>query len=203
MSTIVRLVGGDGEEQCRRMARLTAFFICSLDLRITDAAGAFDWAAPPEAVHAFANDRERRIGTHLYGRRLWETMRFWESMPDEATVMGDFGRVWRAADKVVYSTSLDGVDTARTRLERRFEPDAVRAMKAAADAPLSIGGAELAGQALLAGLVDDLELLIVPAVVGSGPRALPDGLGARLLLVEQRSLTDGWVHLRYEVGPTA
>ena len=103
------------------MASLTAFFICSLDLRVTDAAGAFGWAEPPEEVHAFANDRERPIGTYLYGRRMWETMRFWESMPDEDSVPGDFGRVWRAADKVVYSTTLRAADTARTRLERRFD----------------------------------------------------------------------------------
>lgn len=182
------------------MAPLTAFFICSLDLRVTDAAGAFDWAEPPEDVHAFANDLERPVGTHLYGRRMWQTMRFWESMPDEDSVPGDFGRVWRAADKVVYSTTLAGVDTARTRLERRFDPDAVRALKAEASAPLTVGGAELAGHAFRAGLVDRLELLLVPRLVGEGPRALPDGVGARLTLVEQRTFPAGWVHLSYEVG---
>lgn len=182
------------------MAPLTAFFICSLDLRVTDAGGDFGWAEPPEDVHAFANDRERAVGTHLYGRRMWETMRFWETMPEEDSVMGDFGTVWRAADKVVYSRTLESVDTARTRLERRFDPDAVRGVKAAATAPLTIGGAELAAQALLAGVVDEVELLLVPIVVGSGPRALPDGLGTRVDLLEHRTFPAGWVHLRYRVA---
>lgn len=185
------------------MAPLTAFFICSLDQRTTDATGAFDWAEPPEDIHAFANDRERLIGTHLYGRRMWETMRFWETMPADDSVMGDYGRLWRAAETVVYSRTLDRVDGSRTRLERRFDPDAVRALKAAAAAPLTVGGAELAGQALRAGLVDELELLLVPVVIGSGPRALPDGVAAGLELVEQRTFPAGWVHLRYAVRPDA
>jgi dihydrofolate reductase len=185
------------------MAPLTAFFTCSLDLRVTDASGDFDWAEPPDDVHAFVNDRERPVGTHLYGRRMWETMRFWQTMPDEDSVMGDYGRVWRAADKIVHSRTLAAVDTARTRLVRELEPAAVRALKAAASAPLTIGGAELAGQAIRAGLVDELELLLVPVVVGSGPRALPDGVGARLELLEQRTFPAGWVHLRYRVAASA
>jgi dihydrofolate reductase len=185
------------------MARLTAFSTCSLDLRVTDAAGGFDWAEPPEDVHAFVNDRERPIGTYLYGRRMWETMRFWETMPDEDSVMGDYGALWRAADKVVYSRTLGSVDTARTRLERVFDPEAVRALKAAAPADLTVGGADLAGQALRAGVVDEVELLLVPVVVGEGPRALPDGLRAGLELVEQRTFPAGWVHLRYRVTGTA
>ena len=183
------------------MALLTAFFIGSLDLRITDASGAFDWAEPPEDIHAFANDREREVGTHLYGRRMWETMRFWETMPDEDSVMGDYGRVWRGADKVVFSSTLSAVDTERTRLEQRFDADAVRALKDGADAPLNIGGAELAAHAFAAGLVDELELLLVPVVLGEGPRALPEGFGARLQLLEHRTFPAGWVHLRYSVGP--
>jgi dihydrofolate reductase len=182
------------------MQSLTASFICSLDLRVTDAAGAFGWAEPPEDVHAFANDQARPIGTYLYGRRMWETMRFWESMPDEESVPGDFGRVWRGADKVVYSTTLTHVDTARTRLVRRFDPEAVRALKASASAPLTVGGAELAGHAFRAGLVDRLELLLVPVLVGEGPRALPEGVGAHLTLLEERTFPAGWVHLRYTVG---
>jgi dihydrofolate reductase len=183
------------------MAPLTAFFICSLDLRITDASGRFDWAEPPEELHAYANDREREIGTHLYGRRMWETMRFWETMPDEDSVMGDFGRIWRGADKVVFSSTLSSVDTARTRLERRFDPDSIQEMKAAAAAPLSVSGPDLAASAFAAGLVDELELLLVPVLVGEGPRALPDGSGARLRLLEQRSFPAGWVSLRYAVTP--
>jgi dihydrofolate reductase len=183
------------------MAVLTAFSICSLDLRTTDAAGAFDWAAPPEDVHAFANDREREVGTQLLGRRMWEVMRFWESVPDEDSISGDFGRVWRAADKIVYSTTLEAVDTGRTRLERRFDPEAVRALKADATAPITIGGPDLAAHAFAAGLVDELELLLVPVVVGEGPRAVPEGFRARLDLLEQRTFPAGWVHLRYAVGP--
>jgi dihydrofolate reductase len=185
------------------MAPLTASFICSLDLRVTDAGGDFDWAAPPDDVHAFVNEQERPVGTYLYGRRMWRTMRFWESVPVEDSVMGDYGALWRAADKVVYSRTLESVDTARTRLERRFDPDEVRARKAAASAPLTIGGADLAGQALRAGLVDELALLLVPVVVGSGPRAVPDGLAARLELLEQRTFPAGWVHLRYAVRDAA
>lgn len=182
------------------MADLTAFFICSLDLRVTDASGDFGWAEPSEEVHAWANGLERGIGTHLYGRRMWETMRFWETVPADGTVMGDYGELWRDADKVVYSSTLDEVDTARTRLERSFDAEAVRALKAAATAPLDIGGAELAGQALRAGVVDRLELLLVPVVVGEGPRAVPDGLAAHLTLLEQTTLPGGWVHLAYAVG---
>ena len=183
------------------MASLTAFSTCSLDLRVTDDAGGFDWAEPPLDVHAFVNDRERGVGTYLYGRRMWETMRFWETMPDEDSVMGDYGALWREADKVVYSRTLGEVDTARTRIERDFDAAAVRAMKDAATAPLTIGGAELAGRALLAGVVDELELLLVPVVVGAGPRAIPEGLAAGLELLEHRAFPDGWVHLRYAVRP--
>ena len=182
------------------MAPLTAFFICSLDLRLTDAAGDFGWAEPPEDVHAFANELERGVGTHLYGRRMWETMRFWETMPAEDSVMGEYGEVWRGADKVVFSRTLEAVDTARTRLERRFDPEAVRGWKAEAAAPLTVGGADLAAQALRAGIVDELVLLLVPVVVGSGPRALPDGLAARLELLEHGTFPAGWVHLRYRVA---
>ncbi|WP_375388488.1 dihydrofolate reductase family protein [uncultured Amnibacterium sp.] len=181
------------------MATLTAFFTCSLDLRITDASGGFDWAEPPDDVHAFVNDRTRPVGTYLYGRRMWETMRFWETMPVEDGVMGDFGALWREADKVVYSRTLDAAGTARTRIERRFDAADVRSLKDAATAPLTVGGAELAGEALIAGVVDELELLVVPVIVGEGPRALPDGLGTVLELLEQRAFPAGWMHLRYAV----
>ena len=181
------------------MARLSAFFTCSLDLRVADASGDFRWAEPPEDAHAFANGVVRGVGTHLYGRRMWQTMRFWESMPEEDSVMGEFGSLWRDADKVVWSRTLDAVDTARTRLEPRFDPAALRRMKSDADRDLTIGGADLAGQAMRAGLVDDLLLLLVPVVIGEGPRALPDGFAAGLELAEHRLLSSGWVHLRYAV----
>lgn len=182
------------------MARLHLFLTCSLDLRVSDGDGDFGWAEPPEDVHRFVNAHERPIGTYLYGRRMWETMRFWESMPAEDSAMGEFGAVWRAADKVVFSRTLPDVDTARTRLERDLDPGLVRRLKAEATADLSIGGAELGGAALRAGLVDRVELLLVPVLVGSGPRALPDGATARLDLVEQRTFPAGWLHLRYDVG---
>lgn len=180
------------------MAPLVYFQPCSLDLRIADADGDFSWAEPTEAVHAFANDVARGTGTHVYGRRMWETMRFWESMPDEDSVMGEFGRVWRGADKVVVSGSLRSVDTARTELVPALDPDDLRRRMAASAAPMSIGGATLAAAALAAGLVDEIHLLLAPVVVGSGPRALPDGLRLATSLIEQRDL-DGWTSLRHAV----
>ncbi|RIX31246.1 dihydrofolate reductase family protein [Amnibacterium setariae] len=182
------------------MAPLTAFFTCSLDLRLTDGDGRFDWAEPPEDVHAFANDLERTVGTHLYGRRMWETMRYWATAPDDGSVEGEYGRLWRRADHVVFSTTLDAVDVPRTRLERRFDADAVRRLKAAATAPLTIGGAGIAAHVFATGLVDELQLLLVPVVVGEGPRVLPDGARLGLELLEQRTFPAGWVHLRYAVA---
>lgn len=181
------------------MARLTAFFICSLDLRIADAAGDFRWAAPPESVHALVNERERGVGTYLYGRRLWETMRFWETTPDDGSVPGDYGVIWRQADKIVHSRTLSSVDTARTRLEHDFDPEAVRRLKTEASSDLTVGGADLAAQAMRAGLVDELILLLVPAMVGEGPRAIPDGVAHRLALEEEQVLEEGWVLLRYSI----
>lgn len=185
------------------MGRLIAITICSLDLRTADGSGDFGWAEPTREVHAFANDLDRPLGTHLYGRRMWETMRFWETMPDEDSVMGDYGRGWRATDKVVYSASLPSVDTARTRLERRFDPEAVRALVGAAPADVSIGGAALTESALRAGLVDEIGMLIVPVVIGSGPRALPDDVRVGLDLLEHRTFDGGWAFLRYRVAPGA
>lgn len=185
------------------MAPLTAFFLCSLDLRLTDTGGDFSWAEPPEDVHALANDRAREVGTHLYGRRMWETMRFWQTVPDDDSVMGDFGRVWRAADKVVFSRTLEGIEAPRTRLERVFDAETVGALKRASTRPLTVSGPELAGQALRAGLVDELELVLVPVVIGSGPRVLPDHVRLGLELVEQRAFPSGWVDLRYRVAAAA
>jgi dihydrofolate reductase len=183
------------------MARLLATMICSTDLYTVDSEGRFDWAMPSEEVHAFVNDLERGIGTYLYGSAMYDTMRFWETMPDEQSVPGDYGRVWRAAEKVVYSASLEATSTDRTRLERRFDPVAVAALKADAAADLSIGGATLAGSALLAGLVDEVRLLLVPVVVGGGTPALPPGLHASLRLLETRTFENGWVYLRYGLDP--
>ncbi|MFD1721537.1 dihydrofolate reductase family protein [Amnibacterium endophyticum] len=181
------------------MADLVYFQPCSLDLRIADAHGDFSWAEPTEQVHAFANEVARRTPTQVLGRRMWEVMRFWESMPDEDGVMGEFGRLWRSADKVVVSTTLDAVDTARTELVPRFDADDLRRRKAAATADLAIGGATLAAAALEAGLIDEIHLLVAPVVVGSGPRALPDGVRIDLDLVEPHSFDGGWTSLRHRV----
>ena len=183
------------------MARMVYLQPCSLDLRVADAAGDFGWAEPSESVHAFANELDRASGLHVYGRRMWETMRFWETMPDEDSVMGEYGRIWRAADKLVVSTTLDSVDTARTELVPTLDPTDLQHRKDGATADLAIGGATLAAAALQAGLVDEIHLLVVPALVGSGPRALPDGVRARLELLEHRPLDGGWTSLRYAVHP--
>ena len=182
------------------MARLIYAAICSLDGYVADADGKFEWAAPDEEVHGFVNDLERPIGTQLLGRRMYDTLAVWETMgsgPDEPPVMSDFAEIWRAADKVVYSRTLDQVSTARTRIEREFDPDAVRAMKAAASADLSIGGPEIAAVALRAGLVDECHLFLTPVLIGGGHRALPDGLHLELELLDERRFGNGVVYLRY------
>jgi dihydrofolate reductase len=184
------------------MAKLIYAAIASLDGYVEDQEGKFDWAMPDEEVHAFVNDLERSIGTYLYGRRMYETMVFWEtaSTADEPSVFRDYAEIWRAAEKVVYSRTLETVAAARTRLERDFDPDAVRALKQSAVADISVGGAELAGEALGAGLVDECHLFLFPVVVGSGKRALPDGVRAQLELLDERRFGNGVVHLHYRVG---
>jgi dihydrofolate reductase len=181
------------------MADLVYTAITSLDGYVNDATGSFDWAAPDEEVHAFANDLERPAGTHLYGRRMYEVMKVWETMPTEGepAEIGDFAALWKAADKVVYSTTLPEVETPRTRLERTFDADAVRAMKESASQPLAIGGAGLAAHALTAGLVDVLHQLVNPIVVGGGTAWLPDGLRLPLTLVDERRFASGVVFLQY------
>ena len=179
------------------MAELSYTAITSLDGYINDADGRFEWAAPDEEVHAFVNDLERSVGTYLYGRRMYEVMRFWETVDDPEPVMRDYAGVWRAADKVVYSTTLDAPDTARTRVERAFDPEAVRRMKDEASSPLSVGGAGLAAHAFAAGLVDEVGLLVTPIVVGGGTRALPDGVRLPLALVDEHRFASGVVYLRY------
>ena len=189
------------------MARLIYSATASLDGYINDAQGGFDFAAPDAEVHAFVNDREREIGTYLLGRRVYDVMTYWDTapvdeLPDEpgdAAIMADYARVWRRIDKVVYSRSLETVTADRTRLERDFDPEAVRALKDAANRDLSVGGAELAGQALAAGLVDLLRVYIAPVVVGGGTRLLPDGLQLELELVDQHRFTNGTVYLLYAV----
>jgi dihydrofolate reductase len=184
------------------MAKLIYSAIGSLDGYVEDESGAFDWAAPDDEVHAFVNELERPIGTYLYGRRMYETMVFWETADpdgDWPPVAGDYAAIWRAADKIVYSRSLETVSSARTRLEREFDADAVERMKRRADSDLGIGGAELAGQAIAAGVVDELQLLLVPVVVGGGKRALPNDVRVSLELLDERRFASGTVFLRYGI----
>lgn len=183
------------------MAKLIYSTIASLDGYVADERGEFGWAAPDEEVHGFINDLERPNGTYLYGRRMYEVMRVWEDMPTEGEprVIGDFAELWRAADKVVYSTSLDAVTTPRTRLERRFDADAIRQMKATASKDIGVGGPDLAGQTLRAGLVDELQLFAVPVLVGAGTPAFPRSIRLSLELLDERRFDSGVVYLRYRV----
>jgi dihydrofolate reductase len=183
------------------MASLHYASITSLDGYVADAQGSFDWSVPDEEVHRFVNDRQRPIGTYLYGRRLYEVMVAWETLPtdDEPAAMDDYAQIWRAAEKVVYSTSLPDVSSARTRIERSFDPGAVRELKATASRDLLVGGPHLAAAALRAGLVDTIEQLVSPVVVGGGTPFLPDGLHLDLELVDERRFGNGVVHLGYRV----
>jgi len=181
------------------MAKLIYTAIMSLDGYTADAEGNFDWSAPDEEVHAFVNDLERQAGTYLLGRRMYEVMAWWEDLDTtaEPAVIKDYADIWKAADKIVYSTSLDQPSTARTRLERTFDAGAVRALKASAERELSIGGAALASQAVEAGLVDEYRFFVNPVAVGGGKRFLPDGVGLKLELLEERRFGNGVVYLRY------
>jgi len=166
---------------------------------VADAEGGFEWAAPGPELHAFVNELERPIGTYLYGRRMYEVMSPWETMDDDAPEMRDFTQIWRAADKVVYSRTLAEPTTARTRLEREFDPEAVLRIKEEADKDISVGGPELAGEALRAGLVDELHLFVTPVVVGGGNRWLPDDVRIDLELLDERRFSNGVVHLHHGV----
>jgi dihydrofolate reductase len=184
------------------VARLIYSAIASLDGYVADEAGNFDWAAPDEEVHAFVNELERPVGTYLYGRRMYETMAAWETpeaLPEHTPATREFAELWQAADKVVYSRTLAAVTTGRTRIEREFDPAAIQRLKGSAEQDLTVGGPELAAHALAAGLVDELQLFLVPVVVGGGKRALPDGLFVPLELLEERRFEGGTVFLRYRV----
>jgi dihydrofolate reductase len=184
------------------VAKLIYAALLSVDGYIEDETGGFGWAAPSDDVHAFVNDRERSVGTYLYGRRMYETMAYWETGPspgESSEVTRDFADIWRAADKVVYSRTLAEPSTARTRIEREFAPDAIRRLKASATSEISVGGPELAAQAFSAGLVDECHLFFVPVVVGGGKRALPDGVSMGLELLDERRFANGTVFLGYRV----
>ena len=181
------------------MARLRYTAITSLDGYVNDAEGRFEWAAPDVELHEVVNEHVREVGTQLMGRRLYEVMRFWETAPgDVPGPMGEYARIWRASDKVVYSTTLDDVTTARTRLATTFDPLAVEELKASSVRDIAIGGPTLAAEAFRAGLVDDVHLYVHPEIVGGGTRALPDGIRLRLELVAHE-LIGQVVHLHHRV----
>ena len=187
------------------MAKLIYSAITSLDGYVADEDGNFDWAAPDEEVHRFVNDLERNAGTHLYGRRMYEVMAFWETahtLPDEPPSIKDYAAIWQAADKVVYSRTLEKVRTARTRLERKFDPEAVRQMKGRAERDISVGGPDLAAQAIKAGLVDEFHLFLSPIVVDGGNQALPDDVRVKLELLDERRFNNGVIHLHYRTVMT-
>jgi dihydrofolate reductase len=182
------------------MAKLIYTVIASLDGYIADENGNFDWAAPDEAVHTFVNDLERPVGTYLYGRRMYEVMVAWETMPalaDQPPVVQDFTAIWQAAEKIVYSTTLADVSSARTRIERAFDPEAIRKMKALAERDLTVGGPGLAAEALKAGLVDECHLFVVPIVVGGGTPVFPHHVRLQLDLLDERRFDNGVVYLYY------
>jgi len=182
------------------MGKLIYSAIGSLDGYIADEKGSFDWAEPDEEVHGFVNDLERPVGTYLYGRRMYETMAGWETDPSFAAsspTMRDFAEIWQAAEKVVYSRTLDAACTSRTRIEREFDPSAVRRLKESAAGDLLIGGAELAASGFAAELVDECHILLAPVLVGAGKRCWPDSVRVMLELLEERRFGNGMVFLRY------
>ncbi|HEY5977079.1 MAG TPA: dihydrofolate reductase family protein [Solirubrobacterales bacterium] len=182
------------------MAKLIYAAIASLDLYVEDEDGGFGWAKPGEELHAFVNDLERQLGTYLYGRRMYETMVAWETIddvPDQPAVIRDYAEVWRAAEKVVYSGTLEEAASARTRIEREFDPVAVKQLVESAERDVGVGGPGLAASALEAGLVDEVHLFLHPVVIGGGKPALPKGQRLELELVGQGRFDDGVVHLHY------
>jgi dihydrofolate reductase len=181
------------------MAKLIYAALCSLDGYVADRDGAFDWAAPDGEVHEAVNDLQRPIGTLLLGRRMYDVLVAWETMEtaDEPPVIQDFAELWRGADKIVYSRSLETTASARTRIERTFEPGAIRQLKETGERDLSIGGPDLAGQAIAAGLVDEIHLFLSPISVGGGTRALPDGVRVGLHLQAERRFGNDTMHLHY------
>jgi dihydrofolate reductase len=183
------------------MVRLIYSVITSLDGYVEDEDGNFDWAAPDEEVHEFVNELERSAGTYLYGRRLYDTMVFWETahaLPDQPPAIYDFATLWQAADKIVYSRTLETVSSARTLIKRNFDPEAVRQLKLVSERDLTVGGPELAAQAIMAGLVDELHVFVTPIVLGGGKPSLPDHCRVKLKLLDDRHFRSGVVHLHYQ-----
>ncbi|HEX5838103.1 MAG TPA: dihydrofolate reductase family protein [Anaerolineales bacterium] len=186
------------------MAHLIYSAMTSLDGYIEDRDGRFDWAEPDEEVHRFVNDLERTAGTHLYGRRMYETMMVWETDPGfvaESPILRDYAEIWQAADKIVYSRTLEDVSTRRTRIERNFDPQAIKQLKETAEQDISIGGPGLAAHAFRAGLIDECYLFLAPIMVGGGKPSLPDDVRLELELLEERAFGSGVVFLRYRARP--
>ena|SRR5437867_3064428 len=185
------------------MARLIYSMLTSLDGYVADESGSFDWAAPDEEVHAVVNEMGRSVGTFLLGRRMYDVLVAWETMElaDEPPVIKDFAAIWRAADKIVYSRTLERVASARTRIERNFDPAAVERLKESSARDISVGGPDLAGQALRAGLVDECDLFLMPVTVGGGTRCIPDGIRTQLVLLDERRFASGVVEVRYRTSP--
>jgi dihydrofolate reductase len=187
------------------VAKLIYSAIASLDGYVADDKGNFAWSAPDEEVHSFVNELERPIGTYLYGRRLYEVMAYWETadaMTGVPPFVHEFAEIWQAADKIVYSKTLETVSSARTRIERDFEPEVVRQLKASAESDITVGGPDLAGQAIRAGLVDELQLFVTPIFVGGGKPSLPKGVRVTLELLDERRFGNGVVYLQYRLlGP--
>jgi dihydrofolate reductase len=181
------------------MAKLIYLAISSLDGFVADEHGNFDWAEPDEEVHTFVNDVLRPVGTHLYGRRMYEVMAAWETMPldGQPPFIQDFAEIWRTAEKVVYSSTLDTVSSARTHVEREFDPETIKQMKAAAEPDITVSGPDLAAQAIEAGLVDEYHLILAPVVVGGGTQSLPTDIRLRLELLDEHRFGNGMVHLHY------
>jgi dihydrofolate reductase len=185
------------------MAKLIYSAITSLDGYVADEDGNFDWAAPDEEVHTFVNDLERPVGTYLYGRRMYDVMVYWETahtLTEQPRFVQDFAEIWQAADKIVYSKTLETVSSARTRLERGFDPEAVRQMKTHAGRDITVGGPDLAAQAIKSGLVDGYHFFVSPIVVGGGKQCLPDNVRLKLELLDERRFGNGVVHLQYRTG---
>jgi dihydrofolate reductase len=184
------------------MAKLVYSAITSLDGYIADENGNFDWAEPDEEVFTFVNDLERPVGTYLFGRRMYEVMVYWETLPttaDQSPEEKDFAELWHSADKIVYSTTLEAVSSARTRIERDFDPEAVRQWKATAVRDITVGGPDLAAQAFKAGLVDECHFFLTPVIVGGGTPSLPSTVRIHLDLLDERRFGNGAVYLHYRI----
>jgi dihydrofolate reductase len=182
------------------VARLIYAANTSLDGYLADERGDINWSAPSEEVFGFWTDFQRPIGTYVYGRGMYESMVYWENPStggDQPAAAPEFAEIWQAADKIVYSRTLQAPSSARTRIERDFDPAAIRRLKESSDRDITIGGADLAGQAMAAGLVDECHLVIAPVIIGGGKRALPDAVRVQLELLDERRFKNGAVHLRY------